>query len=162
MSKFKVSDFYYGAVLSLLFNNHINPALVEGGDKRQVYDIDTDNGPLRLFIKYRADKQNNKTQDYNSWLFSITDNDISEILNYINIEKNLLVALVCGLEGLAESEIAVLNKNEIKELIEMQKTSITISRKKGEHAFRISLEGGRSNAMRIKANRFDELLSLNP
>lgn len=35
MSKTKVEDFFYGAVLSMLFNNHINPALVEGDDDRR-------------------------------------------------------------------------------------------------------------------------------
>ena len=38
MSKIKVADFYYGAVLSMLFNNHINPALVEGDDDRQGFN----------------------------------------------------------------------------------------------------------------------------
>jgi len=60
MAKLKVSDFYYGAVLSLLFNKGINPALVEGDSNRQVYDISTDKGDFRLFIKYRADKQDIK------------------------------------------------------------------------------------------------------
>lgn len=47
MAKLKVSDFYYGAVLSLLFNKGINPALVEGDSNRQVYDISTDKGDFR-------------------------------------------------------------------------------------------------------------------
>jgi hypothetical protein len=157
MAKIKVSDFYYGAVLSVLFNNHINPALVEGDDKRQVYDITTNNGNFRLFMKYRADKQDIKTEDYNSWVFVLTEKDKNEIMGYINSGHNLLVTLVCGAGRLAESEIAILNKDEIKELIDMQKTSITISRMKGERAFRISVGGGRDNAMQIKTNRFDEL-----
>lgn len=157
MSKVKVADFYYGAVLSILFNSHINPALVEGDEDRQVYDFTTNNVEFRLFIKYRADKQNTKTDDYNSWVFSLTENDKKEILSYIDHSYNLVVALVCGVEGLAESEIAVLNKDEIKQILDLQKTSITISRKKNERAFRISIGGGRDNSMQIKANRFDEL-----
>lgn len=50
MSKIKVADFYYGAVLSMLFNSHINPALVEGDDDRQVYDLTTDTRACRLFM----------------------------------------------------------------------------------------------------------------
>lgn len=157
MAKLKVSDFYYGAVLSMLFNNHINPALIEGGKDRQVYDIDTDNGGFRLFIKYRADKQDVKTDDYNSWSFVLTEKDKSEICEYIDSGFNVVIALLCGAEKLAESEIVILNKDEIREIIDLQKTSITVSRKKHERAFRISVGGGRDNAMQIKTNRFDEL-----
>jgi len=52
--KFKEADFYYGAVLSLLFNNGIDPALVESSNSRQIYDFTTDNVDFRLFIKYRT------------------------------------------------------------------------------------------------------------
>lgn len=41
MARLKTADFYYGAVLSMLFNSHINPALIEGGEDRQVYDFTT-------------------------------------------------------------------------------------------------------------------------
>lgn len=157
MSKIKVADFYYGAVLSILFNNKIIPALVEGDTDRQVYDFTTNNAEFRLFIKYRADKQSTKTDNYNSWLFSLTESDKSEILGYIKDGYNLVMALVCGVAGLSESEIAVLNKDEINKIINMQKTSITISRKKNERAFRISIGGGRDNSMQIKANRLDDL-----
>lgn len=156
MSKIKVADFYYGAVLSMLFNSHIKPALVEGDDDRQVYDFTTNDAEFRLFIKYRSEKQSTITDDYNSWVFSLTENDKREILGYID-STNLVVALVCGVVGLGESEIAVLNKDEIKQIIDLQKTSISISRRKNERAFRISIGGGRDNAIQIKANRFDEL-----
>jgi len=69
----------------------------------------------------------------------------------------LWLHLCANIEGLAESEIAVLNKDEIMQIIDLQKISITISRKKNERAFRILIGGGRDNSMQIKANRFDEL-----
>lgn len=105
----------------------MKPALIEGDDDRQVYDLSTNKGDLRLFIKYRTDKQKTKKPDYNSWLFSLT-----------------------------ESEIALINKDEIKQILERQKSSITISRMKNERAFRIAVGGGRDNSIPIKANRFDE------
>lgn len=157
MSKLKVADFYYGSVLSLLFNSNIKPVLVEGDADRQVYDFTTNDVEFRLFIKYRADRQNTKSEDYNSWVFTLTENDRKEILNYIEQGYNLMVALVCGVAGLADSEIAVLNKEEIKQIIDLEKSSITISRKKKEHSFRISIGGGRGNSLQIKANRFEEL-----
>ncbi len=157
MSKIKVADFYYGSVLSMLFNSHINPVLVESDDNRQVYDLTTNTGECRLFIKYRADKQDTKTLDYNSWLFTLTDSDKTEMKDYIDNGYNLVLALVCGMAELSGSEIAVVDKHQIEELISLGKNSITISRKKSERAYRISIGGGRENAMQIKSNRFEEL-----
>ncbi|WP_132995210.1 hypothetical protein [Sporanaerobacter acetigenes] len=157
MSEIKVADFYYGAVLSMLFNNHITPALVEGDANRQVYDLTTDTGACRLFIKYRAKKNYTKTQDYNSWVFTITDSDEKEILDYINSGYNLVLAFVCGVEGLSHSEIALLDKYQIEKLLKLGKKAITISRKKNERSYRISVGGSRENAMQIKSSRFEEL-----
>lgn len=157
MSKINVADFYYGAVLSMLFNNNITPALVEGDDSRQVYDLTTDANECRLFIKYRADKQDTRTRDYNSWGFTLTDRDKIEIQDYIDSGYNLVLALVCGVAGLSDSEIALIDKDEVKELIDLGKSSITISRKKHERAYRISIGGSRENAMQVRANRFEEL-----
>ncbi|MGI6534583.1 MAG: hypothetical protein ACOX23_08325 [Peptococcia bacterium] len=39
----------------------------------------------------------------------------------------------------------------------LNKTSITISRKKNEKAYRISVGGGRENAMQVKASRFEDI-----
>ena len=157
MSKIKVADFYYGAVLSMLFNRHVNPALVESDDNRQIYDLTTNNGSCRLYIKYRADRIRTKTEDYNSWQFGFSQSEIDELKNYMNRNINLSMALVCRVEGLSESEIAVLDKKEIDELLKLDKKSITISRKKNERAYRISLGGGRSAAIQVKANRFEDI-----
>jgi hypothetical protein len=157
MSKIKVSDFYYGAVLSMLLSNGVKPVLLESDENRQVYDLATNNEECRLFMKYRRDKQDTKTQDYSSWTFVLTDSDKEEITGYIQEGFNLIVALVCGVADLAESEVAVLDRDQIQELIMLDKNSITISRKKNERAYRISLGGGRENAMLVRANRFEEL-----
>jgi hypothetical protein len=157
MSKIKVSDFYYGAVLSMLLSNGVKPVLLESDENRQVYDLATDNGECRLFMKYRRDRQDTKTQDYSSWTFVLTDSDKEEITGYIQEGFNLIVALVCGVADLAESEVAALDRDQIQELIMLDKNSITISRKKNERAYRISLGGGRENAMLVRANRFEEL-----
>ena len=101
------------------------------------------------FMKYRRDKQDTKTQDYSSWTFVLTDSDKEEITGYIQEGFNLIVALVCGVADLAESEVAVLDRDQIQELIMLDKNSITISRKKNERAYRISLGGGRENAMLV-------------
>lgn len=164
MSRVKMADFYYGAVLSVLFNNKsdakITPAIVEGDDDRQIYDFTTDNTEFKLFIKYRADKQDIKTDEYNSWLFSLTPKDKKEILEYIDKGYNFVFALMCGCKNFSESEIALLDKDQIKEIIDLNKMSITISRKKGEHKFRISKGGGRDNSIMVETDRFKELFGI--
>lgn len=156
MSRLKVADFYYGAVLSILFNNGLKPALIEGNNDRQVYDLTTNKGECRLFIKYRACKQDTKKSDYYSWVFNISAEG-EELQEYMENEYNLVLALVCGSENLTESEIALLDKEQITEILNHKKTSITISRKKGEKAFRIPTDSGRATGIKIKSNRFEEL-----
>jgi hypothetical protein len=68
-----------------------------------------------------------------------------------------VLALVCGIAGLSDSEFALIDKEQVKKLINLDKDSITISRRKHERAYRISIGGGRNNAMQITANRFGEL-----
>ncbi|BAH07322.1 hypothetical protein [Clostridium kluyveri] len=140
MSRAKEADFYYGSVLSALFNNKngsITPAIVEGNDRR-IYNFITDNTEFKLFIKYRSDKQNTKKNEYSSWLFTLTDDNIKELCQYLKEGCNLIVALVCGVKSLKKSQIALLDKDQIQEIIDLNKTSITISRKNHEKKFRIS------------------------
>lgn len=54
MVKVKLADFYYGVVLSMLFNKNITPALVESNDNRRICDLMTNNAEYRLYIKYRT------------------------------------------------------------------------------------------------------------
>lgn len=157
MSRIKTSDFYYGAVLSMLFNNHINPAILESNDDRQVYDLTTNSGDFRLFIKYRANSQNTKTPGYNSWTFSLTESDKEEIVQYIGEGRNLVLALVCGLSNISEGELALLDKVQTQKIIDLNRTAITVTRKKHERAFRILIGGGREHALRARTNRFNDL-----
>lgn len=151
MSMLKEADFYYGAILSTLLNHNICPALIEGGTDRQVYDFTTDHKDFRLFVKYRS-APGTKTKDYNSWQFVFSDSDIQELKDYMALDLELSVGLVCGQEPLHQSEYAVLHKDIVEKIFAEGKKSITISRKKGEKAFRISVGGGRNNALMVKAN----------
>jgi hypothetical protein len=153
MSKLKEADFYYGAVLSNLINNHICPALIEGGSDRQVYDFTTDEKDFRLFVKYRSASIKTKTEDYTSWQFVFSDADIQELREYCGQDSHFSLGLICGESPMNQSQYAVLHKEEILQLLEWGKSSITLSIKKGEHAFRLSVGGGRDNAMQIPANR---------
>lgn len=156
MSKIKVGDFYYGAVLSMLFSHNIKPALIENGSDRQVYDFTTNKTKFTLFVKYRSEKVETKKEGYNSWNFNLK-NDMAELSKHLDEGKNLILALVCGSEDLGESELAILDSNDISWLMFNNKSAITISRKKGEKAFRIANGGSREGAYPIKCNRYEEL-----
>ena len=149
----KVADYYYGAVLSSLFNAGIRPALIEGGESRRVYEFTTDQGDFRLFVKYRSNPLNKTKVDYTSWQFVFSDDEVKELRKYIDDKKHLSVALVCGCQGMGSSELAVLHKEEVQKILDAGKNSITVSRRKGEKAFRVFVGGGRSDALQVKANR---------
>lgn len=153
MARLKEADFYYGSIISMLLNNEICPVLVEGGADRQVYEFTTNEGDFKLFLKYRSEPIQTKTEGYQSWQFGFSADDIAELRRYISENKHLSVGLVCGMNTLSNSEYAVLHKEEIGQLLDAGKTSVTISRKSGEKAFRISVGGGRENAMKVESNR---------
>lgn len=153
MSKLKETDFYYGAVLSSLINNHICPALIEGGTDRQIYDFTTDKKDFRLFVKYRSVPVKTKTEGYISWQFSFSESDIRELKECCNSMNYFSLGLICGDCSIKHGQYAVLHKEDIVKLLESGKTSITIGIKKGEHAFRIFVGGGRTNALQIPSNR---------
>lgn len=153
MSKLKEADFYYGAVLSTLLNNHICPVLIEGGTDRQVYDFTTNQGDFRLFVKYRSSANSTSNPDYNSWQFVFSRSDMKELKSYMRLDKQLSIGLVCGQSQLSQSLLAVLHKEELETIFSHGKTSLTISLRKGERLFRISIGGGRDNALRVKTNR---------
>ena len=153
MAALKEADFYYGAVLSTLLNNKINPVIVECGNDRQVYDFSTNDIDFRLFVKYRSSTIDTKAPDYSSWQFVFSQQDIDELSVYLQSGKTLSLGLICGDVPLRKSKYAVLHSDDIQALFAMKKKSITIGIKKGERAFRISIGGGRANSKKIKSNR---------
>ena len=156
MSKIKVADFYYGAVLSMLFSHGIKPALIENGTDRRIFDFTTDKTNFRLYVKYRAKKTDTKKNGYSSWVFTITE-DKAILQSYLDKNINVILALVCGEENLAESQLAVLDTEQIKRILDSGKTTINVTVNKGERSFRIPMERNREDGIKVKCNRFEEL-----
>jgi len=78
MAKLRTADFYYGCVLSMLFNNGVIPTLVENSQERRIYNFLTDNGDVILFIKYRSNCNKTKKRGYKSWIFTLTNDDVKK------------------------------------------------------------------------------------
>ena len=125
--------------------------LIEGGDDRQVYDFTTDHKDFRVYLKYRSMPNKTKTEGYSSWTFPFTDNEIAEIRQYLVSGKEFSVGLICGAKELKYSQYAVLKKDIVEELLTRNIFSPTISIKKNEQYFRISIGGGRENSLTVKA-----------
>jgi len=155
MAKLRTADFYYGCVLSMLFNNGVIPTLVENSQERRIYNFLTDNGDVILFIKYRSNCNQTKKRGYKSWTFTLTNDDVKKIEAYMDNlkDKTLRLVLVLGMMNLGDSELAILDPEEIKTLIVSGKNHFTITRQKNERAFRIIMEGSRSNSLKIPTNR---------
>lgn len=153
MANLKEADFYYGSVLSGLLCRNINPAIVENDKDRQIMRFTTDQGDFILFLKYRSKPADTKNPTYRSWQFSFSPDDKHELQKFLSQSDHLSLGLVCADDKLDASEYAVLHKEDIQTLFDLGKTSFTISRKKGEKAYRIHIGGGRSRALHIPSNR---------
>jgi len=161
MAEIKMCDFYYGAVLSNLFNRNIVPALIENGDKRRVYSFTTDNTEFTLFVKYASKINSKNSNGFRNWKFVLSDDyiKISECLDNIDNNGNVLLALVCATEELKDSELALLDSSELRQLIATKKPTINISRKKNERYYKIAVDKNRTdNCIKIKANKLDDML----
>jgi hypothetical protein len=152
MANLKIADFYYGSVLSMLFNAGLVPTLIEGSEERRIYKLTMNEGDVLLFIKYRTKPNKTKNPDYKSWLFCLTEDDKLKI-EELSKENSLKFVLVLGMEKLNDSELAILEPDEIKFIINSGKDSFTITRKKNERAFRIILDGSRKNSLKIPTSR---------
>jgi hypothetical protein len=155
MSRIRTADFYYGAVLSKLLSHGADPVLIEGGSDRRIYEIKTSSASFTLFVKFRTHKEAPRADGINSWKFSIKD-DMDLLKEHMQKNKNLILALLCGSEDLGDSELALLDCNEVNRLIFLNKESISISRRSGEKYFRIANGPDREDSFEIRSNRIDE------
>lgn len=151
MSFLNLSDFYYGSVLSMLINKGLNPILIENSDDRRIYRIDINEGSFVVFLKYRK-ISDTKKEDYKSWNFNFTKEDIERINEYRK-DKNFKICLILISDDMKNSELAILDDGDIEKLLKMNKLSFTITRKKREKAFRIILKRDRKHSLKIPTNR---------
>ena len=141
----KKGDLYFGAVLSFMINHKIAPAIVEPGEKRRVYSIENDRGRFQLFIKYAVKKKNLLKSDERKrkdeinvlWNFEFNLSEIEQFVKMDNLNQEVLLVLLAVHEKYDESEIAVLDYNQAKELFAQDykhdKRRITVKREGQDH-----------------------------
>ena len=155
MSRIKAADFYYGAVLSKLMSRGVDPVMIESGADRRIYEVNTRGTAFTLFVKYKTHMEPSSKDGMNSWRFSIRE-DMTLLREHMEKNKNLVMALLCASDDLNESELALLDCNEVNRMIFLDKETILISRRRGEKYYRIANGPDREDSFEIKSNRFEE------
>lgn len=121
MGAFKKADYYYGALLSLLMNNGMKPALFEkeNYDDRKRYTVTTNNGEYEFYCKYMS---NPTGKDDLTWSFNFTDKECKEISSLLKLEKKIIFALICTQKDLTSTkqEVALVYKDEFVKCVELK------------------------------------------
>ena len=159
MSKMKKADFCYGAVLSSLFNHgakKATPSLVDACSDSRNYDISTNQGDFSIIMQYRSSKSDIPRH----WTFSFKYDEIMKMLLQIEENRQIVLALICVSDKLSDSELAILDSDDIHNLFyEQNKTNITISRKEREKFFKIHIKG--KKPYKIPADGLSRIFELN-
>jgi hypothetical protein len=165
------ADYYYGALLSVLINGGLAPALFEKENgNRQIYEVSTNNDDYMIYAKYHTSPTGSK--DF-TWSFTFSDRELEEInkLKDENKDKTLVFAFICSQKQLSDynQEIAVVYWDEFTECIDMNKKDyrgtarLSVKLMKGAKALRIygskraDVLDGKDNTIKIERNRLSSL-----
>lgn len=158
MCKLKAEDFYYGAFLSALLNNSPDgkPCLFDdpGSDSRRIYRLETNqNGETFFYCKYRTSP--NKSNDGLLWTFNFSDREVGTLQEFHKQNERLRIVLICVVDGLTESEIAIVDYDQAIDCLGIERGvknySISIKYLKNKHGLRM-YGSGRSDKVDRKDN----------
>lgn len=133
MKSLKQEHFYYGAILTAIMEYNPDTSLVliqPENNTRKIYRIQTNTSQeCVIFFKHAFEK----TEGSQSWLFQFSDTDKSFLDECHNSKVPTFVYLLCCVDNLKNSEIAILRYDEFKEVA--HKKSFTIGTKKNAQKF---------------------------
>lgn len=157
MKKLKQYHFWYGAILNAIFecNEDAIPTLLEATEKRGVYKIITNTSKKEyvVFCKH-AFQKDNKNKTYSSWIFKFSEEDKKCLKKYYDQGYPVFIYLLCAVDELKESEIAVCTYEEF--LVVQDKQTVTIGRKKGKSYFNLHTEKQRATAIHLMRDRIEQ------
>nr|WP_216367375.1 hypothetical protein [Anoxybacillus sp. EFIL] len=165
------ADYYYGALLSVLVNGGLAPALFEKeNESRQIYTVTTNKDSYIIYAKYHTTPSG--SEDF-TWSFTFSDNEIQEIINVHqnHSDKTLIFAFICGQKQVSDNNqiIAIVRWDEFVACVDVNKQQsrgtprLSVKVIKGSPRFRIygskraDLLDGKDNTIRIERNRLREL-----
>lgn len=154
----KKKDFYFGSILSAIIGNKYKTVLIDSSsddNRTYLFTSDTEKDFIAFLKASMSPTVRNKTT---SWQFIFSDNEIAYIKHAICNEQNIKLFLLCGRKELRNSEIAILECDEICDSIfqnSVDKKSITVRKQTGFNNYYISRGGGRENDLKIPMNRIE-------
>ncbi|HCC02563.1 MAG TPA: hypothetical protein DHW78_07215 [Ruminococcaceae bacterium] len=153
-------DFYFGAVLSVFLRGaktHYTPSLISSNNKNgRIYEFAVDREPDFILVMSYASHPRPDTadKDYDSWFFNFTVEQQNIIKSCIDDKKGIKIALMCGKDKWNQSELALMNDDDIAETIYQNnkiKSTVTIRRDKNKHSYFIYRGKSPKDAYQLKA-----------
>lgn len=161
MGKLKKEHFCYGAILTAIMEYNPDSSFVllqPQNNTRKIYRIQTNTSQeCIIFFKYAFEKEESKQ----TWSYVFSDKD-KEVLKLCHDNKiPTFIYLLCGIQKLSDSGIAVLRYEEFNQV--SNKKTITIKQKKNSRYFLLHRSKSNQDVIHISTKRiektFDDLIN---
>lgn len=161
MKSLKQEHFYYGAILTAIIEYNPDTSIVllqPQNETRKIYKIQTNKSQeCVIFFKHAFEKQAGSQ----SWQFQFSNDDKSFLEECYKKKTPVFIYLLCAINNLKDSEIAVLRYEEFNEV--SSKTNFTISKEKHSRNFYLHRSKSNKDSILISRSRiqksFDDLIS---
>lgn len=160
MARLTKENFYFGAILTAIleYNPETSIVLLQPDEEsRRIYKIETNESQeCVIFFKYATNKSNSvsKLNDTNSWVYQFSDKEKMYLKKCHDNKTPVFIYLLCSFDSLKNSEIAVLQYDEFKDVSEKQ--SITISLNKHSRNFCLHRSKSRQDVINIPKKRIEK------
>ena len=110
MRKINKADYFYGAFLSYLISNGIEPTLFETGDKIRILEFLIRNTTYKAYLKYSTTKRTTIEQEKETqrWDIVFSSNELKIMQNFGEDNKKAVIIFICTDEELSNTDIAIL------------------------------------------------------
>lgn len=154
MKSLKQEHFYYGAILTAIMEYNPDTSLVllqPQNDSRKVYHIMTNSSQeCVIFFKHAFEKK----EGSQSWVYKFSEIDKTFLKECHNKKIPTFIYLLCAVDNLKNSEIAVLKYDEFNEVA--HKNNFTISLKKNFPKFYLHRSKSPKDDLVIPRNRIEK------
>lgn len=161
MKSLKQEHFYYGAILTAIMEFNPDTSLVllqPQNETRKIYRIQTNQSQeCIIFFKHAFEKKAGSQ----SWQFTFSDEDKTFLREYHQNKIPVFIYLLCAVDNLISSEIAVLRYEEFNEV--SSKKNFTINKTKRGRKFYLHRSKSSKDAISFSRSRieksFDDLIN---
>lgn len=152
------NDFIYGAILSALISNRYKTVLIDGdSDEKRVYKFTSDSEEdFYAYFKFSMIPKEAKKKKDISWQFTFNEEEVENIQSKLIYDKHLKLFLLCGKREYKDSEIAVLEPEEILDSLfdeSDNKKSVTVRKEHCSNYYYVARKG--KDDIKVPSNRID-------